>query len=45
VRLLQPDLIKVAEKLPVFYLPIEVELHKDDKLQFDEQILKYVSKN
>lgn len=45
MRLLQPDLIKIAEKLPVFYLPIEVELHKEDKQQFDEQILKYVSKN
>lgn len=45
MRLLQPNLVSVAEKLPVHYIPIEVELHKEDKQAFDEQILNYVAKN
>lgn len=45
MRLLQPELVENAVKLPVFYLPIEVEIHKDYKQQFDEQILNYVNKD
>lgn len=45
MRLLQPELVSIAEKLPVHYIPIEVELHKEDKQAFDEQILNYVAKN
>ena len=45
MRLLQPELVEIAVQLPVFYLPIEVEIHKKYKQQFDNQILNYVSKN
>lgn len=45
MRLLQPELVEIAVKLPVFYLPIEVEIHKEYKQQFDEQILNYVNKD
>ena len=45
MRLLQPELGEIATQLPVFYLPIEVEIHEKYKQQFDKQILKYVSKN
>lgn len=31
--------------LPVYYLPIEVELFEEDKITFDELILKYVKSN
>lgn len=45
MRLLQPELVEIAVTLPVFYLPIEVEIHKEYKQQFDEQILNYVNKD
>lgn len=45
MRLLQPELVEIAVQLPIYYLPIEVEIHKNYKEQFDNQILKYVSKN
>lgn len=45
MRLLQPELVEIAVKLPVFYMPIEVEIHKNYKQQFDNQILNYVNKD
>jgi tetraacyldisaccharide 4'-kinase len=31
--------------LPIYYLPIEVELFEEDKITFDELILNYVKSN
>ena len=45
MRLLQPELAEIAVQLPVYFLPIEVEIHNKYKQQFDKQILNYVSKN
>ncbi len=45
MRLLQPKLCAIAQKLPVYYLPMEVEFHGEDKQAFDEQILNYVRTN
>ncbi len=42
MRLLNPDLIKQASKMPVNYLPIEIDFHGSDKDGFNEQILNYV---
>ena len=45
MRLTKPELIKFAKDLPIYYLPIEVKLHKDDAKEFDKQIIDYVRKN
>lgn len=45
MRLLQPELVEIAKKMPVYFLPIETEIHKEDKQQFDQQILNYVREN
>ncbi len=45
MRLSKPDLFKFVENLPIYYLPIEVKLHKDDTAEFDKQIIDYVRKN
>ena len=31
--------------LPICYVPIEVEFHKDDKIRFDAQVLEFVKKH
>lgn len=43
-RLTQPGLIEKLKSLPICYMPIEVKIHKDDKLNFDNQIIEYVEK-
>ena len=45
MRLLSPGLDEKARQLPVHYLPIIVEFHKNDKQAIDEQILNYVRTN
>jgi tetraacyldisaccharide 4'-kinase len=45
MRLIQPDIINHLISLPVFYIPIRTELHKQDKKEFDNYILDYVRKN
>ncbi|MBW6490007.1 MAG: tetraacyldisaccharide 4'-kinase [Lentimicrobium sp.] len=45
MRMLKPELAEIAKNLPVYFLPIEIEIHKEDKQQFDDQILNYVRKN
>jgi len=45
MRLLRPELIKFAKDLPIYYLPIEIKLHKDDAKKFDKQIIDYVKEN
>jgi tetraacyldisaccharide 4'-kinase len=32
----------MIEDLPIFYIPIEAEMHEQDKIKFDQLILKYV---
>jgi len=36
------DMLKA---LPIYYVPIEIEIHKNYKQDFDNQILNYVRKN
>jgi len=45
MRIKTPELSNFIKRLPLFYLPIEVDFHGDDKNQFDQTILTYVEKN
>lgn len=45
MRLSLPRILPLINDLPVFYLPIGISFHGDDKKQFEEQILNYVRKN
>ncbi len=45
MRIKDTPLMDFFVDLPLFYLPIEVKLHKKDKDKFDTQILNYVRKN
>jgi tetraacyldisaccharide 4'-kinase len=42
-RLLDVTFKELLLNLPVFYLPIEIDLLKEDKATFDQKILNYVS--
>lgn len=45
MRIKTPELSNFVKRLPLFYLPITVEFHGDDKSRFDQTILNYVEKN
>ncbi len=45
MRLLNPDLIGQASKMPIHYLPIEIDFHGNDKDAFNDEILTYVERN
>lgn len=45
MRLSLPEIKEQIEELPIFYLPIEVCFHGNDKEEFDNKILKYVRAN
>lgn len=45
MRLSLPEIKEKTEDLPLFYLPIEVCFHGNDKEEFDNKILKYVKAN
>ncbi|MBQ4477911.1 MAG: tetraacyldisaccharide 4'-kinase [Bacteroidales bacterium] len=45
MRLIDKSLVDVVEKIPVFYIPIEIKFHTKFKDAFDHQILNYVAKN
>ncbi|RZK42767.1 MAG: tetraacyldisaccharide 4'-kinase [Pedobacter sp.] len=44
-RLLDDNLKDLLLNLPIFFLPIELELAKKDKFTFDKNILDYVARN
>lgn len=44
MRLMKPDLVNLANKLPLYILPIEVDF-KDKTQEFNETILNYVRTN
>ena len=44
MRLSDPVLKEYIDKLPVFYIPIEIAFHHDDKENFDNDILNYISR-
>jgi len=45
MRLKTHDLSTNLKNLPLFYIPMEIEFHGDDKSDFDNEILGYVIKN
>ncbi len=45
MRLIKTRLIEMLRDLPVFYLPIEMRLHKDDNEKFEKKIINYVEEN
>ena len=42
MRLHKPVLLNILKDLPVYYLPIETEFHKEDKQAFNDSILKFL---
>lgn len=45
MRLSLPEIKNQIEELPIFYQPIEICFHGNDKIEFNEKILKYVRAN
>ena len=45
MRLSLPKIKELLQDIPIFYIPIEICFHGNDKVEFDEQILKYVKAN
>jgi tetraacyldisaccharide 4'-kinase len=45
MRLRIPDLNAIVKTMPVYYIPIEIDFHGEDKHSFDKSILKYVEEN
>lgn len=44
MRLQEERLSKIIKHIPVYYVPIEVDLHEDDRLQFIEMLDNYLTK-
>ena len=44
-RLLKKDIVESIKDLPLYYVPIEVEFHGEDRERFDNKILNYVKEN
>ncbi len=45
MRLIKSEYIRELDKLPLFYIPIEIKLHGHDDSNFSNQIKKYVREN
>ncbi len=45
MRIKTPELSTFVKRLPLFYLPITIKFHGDEKSLFDQTILNYVEKN
>ena len=45
MRLSSPEIESRLNNIPLYYIPIEVDFHGDDKKNFDSQILNYVREN
>jgi tetraacyldisaccharide 4'-kinase len=45
MRLRNPELEEAMRPLPVFYIPVEVMFHQNDKEQFDNIVLNYARQN
>jgi len=44
MRLQEPKLAELLKSVPVFYLPIEMEFHKEDKKKFNDLIINFVKR-
>ena len=45
MRLSLPEILKKIQNIPIFYIPIEICFHGNDKIAFDNQIVEYATKN
>ncbi|HET6244870.1 MAG: tetraacyldisaccharide 4'-kinase [Bacteroidetes bacterium] len=45
MRLAMPELKEITEKLPIFYIPIEIKFHGQDEQTFNQHIVSYVKQN
>lgn len=45
MRLSLPEILNEIDSVPIFYIPIEIYFHGNDKVEFDKQIIEYVTKN
>ena len=45
MRLSLPSIFKQIQDIPIFYIPIEICFHINDKKEFDKKILDYVATN
>lgn len=45
MRLSLPNILKQLQNVPIFYIPIEICFHGNDKKEFDKKILDYVTTN
>ncbi len=45
MRLIRPGFMKLLKNFPVFYVPIEIIIHKEGRKEFNKQILNYVKEN
>lgn len=45
MRLSLPQILNKLQDIPIFYIPIEIDFLGKDKNDFDNQIIKYVTKN
>ncbi len=45
MRLIESELKEDIERIPVFYIPIEIKFHHKYQEKFERQIRDYVDKN
>lgn len=45
MRLRNPELEEITRTLPIFYLPVQVFFHHNDKEEFDTIVLNYARQN
>lgn len=45
MRMLEPSLRDLAAQLPIYYIPIHIDFHGNDKHTFDQTIKDYVKEN
>jgi len=45
MRLCLPEVPEFINDLPIYYIPIEIKIHKDFRKDFNDQIINYVTEN
>jgi tetraacyldisaccharide 4'-kinase len=45
MRLSLPKILNIIQDIPIFYIPIEIKFHGDNKQDFDNQIIEHVKSN
>jgi tetraacyldisaccharide 4'-kinase len=45
MRLFFPNMPNILKDLPIFYIPIEIKIHRNFRKEFNDQIINYVTEN